>query len=162
MFNAMVEFSHKGGIPILRAASSFNRLSSAVSSARSICTDRTSAQPKPLQTKGFLTFSSRMAREEDRRELSEGVALRFGQNLRRSRQLAGLSQEELGERAALHRTEIGRLERGDRIPRIDTLLRLAGAMAIPAGELVEGIHWTPVQARHGSFTFGTPPRMPDE
>jgi transcriptional regulator with XRE-family HTH domain len=103
-----------------------------------------------------------MAREENRRELSDGVAVRFGQNLRRSRQLAGLSQEELGERAELHRTEIGRLERGDRVPRIDTLLRLAGAMAIPAAELVEGIGWTPAPARRGAFTFGTPPRMPDE
>jgi transcriptional regulator with XRE-family HTH domain len=103
-----------------------------------------------------------MAREEDRREISEGVAFRFGQNLRRCRQLAGLSQEELGERAELHRTEVGRLERGDRIPRIDTLLRLAGAMAIRPEELVEGIHWAPVQARHGAFTFGTPPRAPED
>ena len=102
-----------------------------------------------------------MARE-DRKVVSEGVALRFGQNLRRCRQLAGLSQEELGERASLHRTEVGKLEKGERLPRIDTLVRLAGAMAIPAGELVEGIHWTPAQARTGTFTFGTPPRMPDE
>jgi transcriptional regulator with XRE-family HTH domain len=99
---------------------------------------------------------------EDRKVSSEGVALRFGQNLRRCRQLAGLSQEELGERASLHRTEIGKLEKGERLARIDTLLRLAGAMAIRPEELVDGIHWTPVQAKYGTFTFGTPPRMPDE
>jgi transcriptional regulator with XRE-family HTH domain len=103
-----------------------------------------------------------MAREEDRRALSEGVALRFGQNLRRCRYLAGLSQEELGERAELHRTEIGRLERGDRIPRIDTVVRLAGAMAIGSEQLVDGIAWTPAPSRRGAFTFGTPPRLPDE
>ncbi len=103
-----------------------------------------------------------MAREMDRRGIAEGVALRFGQNLRRSRQRAGLSQEELGERAELHRTEVGRLERGDRIPRIDTLLRLAGAMAIPPAELVDGIDWTPAPSRRGAFTFGTPPRTPDD
>jgi transcriptional regulator with XRE-family HTH domain len=103
-----------------------------------------------------------MAREVDRRKLSEGVAVRFGQNLRRCRQRAGLSQEELGERAALHRTEVGRLEGGDRLARIDTLIRLAGAMAIRPEELVEGIHWTPVQAKVGTFTFGSPPRGPDE
>lgn len=102
-----------------------------------------------------------MARE-DRKVVSEGVALRFGENLRRSRQLAGLSQEELGERASLHRTEVGKLEKGERLPRIDTLVRLAGAMAIPAGDLVEGIHWTPAEARTGTFTFGSAPRMPDE
>jgi transcriptional regulator with XRE-family HTH domain len=99
---------------------------------------------------------------EDRKVVSEGVALRFGQNLRRCRQLAGLSQEELGERASLHRTEVGKLEKGERLPRIDTLVRLAGAMAIPTGELVEGIHWTPAPAKVGTFTFGTPPRMSDE
>ncbi len=103
-----------------------------------------------------------MAREKDRREISAGVGLRFGQNLRRCRQLAGLSQEELGERAELHRTEVGRLERGDRIPRVDTLVRLAGAMAIPPGDLVEGIHWTPAPAKVGAFTFGTPPRTPED
>jgi ribosome-binding protein aMBF1 (putative translation factor) len=124
--------------------------------------NRTSVQTEARQTKPLLTFSSPVAREEDRRERSEGVALRFGQNLRRCRLLAGLSQEELGERAALHRTEIGKLEKGGRLARIDTLLRLAGAMGIPPGELVDGIHWTPVEAKHGNFTFGTPPRLPDE
>jgi transcriptional regulator with XRE-family HTH domain len=103
-----------------------------------------------------------MAREEDRTRLSDGVAVRFGQNLRRCRYLAGLSQEELGERAELHRTEIGRLERGDRIPRIDTMVRLAGAMAIRPERLIEGIDWTPAPARRGAFTFGTPPRTPED
>ena len=102
-----------------------------------------------------------MARE-DRKAQSEGVALRFGQNLRRCRQLEGLSQEELGERASLHRTEIGKLEKGERLPRIDTLVRLAGAMAIPPGELVEGIYWTPAPTKYGTFTFGTPPRLPND
>jgi len=95
---------------------------------------------------------------EDRKELSEGVARRFGQNLRRCRRLSGLSQEELGERAALHRTEIGKLEKGERLARIDTLVRLAGAMAIPAEDLIEGIHWTPGEARPGTFTYGSSSR----
>lgn len=103
-----------------------------------------------------------MAREDDRRRHSEKVAFRFGENLRRCRLLSGLSQEELGERASLHRTEIGKLEKGNRVARIDTLIRLAGAMAIRPEELVQGIQWTPAQARYGTFTFGTPPIMPDE
>ena len=78
------------------------------------------------------------------------------------RQLAGLSQEELGERASLHRTEIGKLEKGERLARIDTLVRLAGAMAIAPEELIEGIHWTPAATKVGTFTFGTPPRQPDD
>jgi transcriptional regulator with XRE-family HTH domain len=71
------------------------------------------------------------------------VARRFGENLRRSRRRASISQEELGMRSSLHRTEIGLLERGARVPRIDTLIKIASALAIPPGELLEGIDWTP-------------------
>ena len=86
------------------------------------------------------------------------MALRFGENLRRCRRRAGLSQEELAIRASLHRTEIGMLENGNRVARIDTLIQLAGAMAIPPGELIQGIHWTPGAARGGSLhASGTPP-----
>lgn len=75
----------------------------------------------------------------------------LGRNLRRKRRLAGLSQEEAGIRASLHRTEIGLLERGERLPRVDTLVKLAGALGVPAGELLEGIAWEPGFARRGGF-----------
>lgn len=88
---------------------------------------------------------------------SEELALRFGQNLRRCRHEAGLSQEELGSRAALHRTEIGMLEHGQRVARIDTLIRLAGAMGIPPGDLLVGIHWAVGDPRRsGGFSFSDP------
>jgi transcriptional regulator with XRE-family HTH domain len=103
-----------------------------------------------------------MAREDDRRESSNRVALRFGENMKRSRLRAGLSQEQLGERAGLHRTEIGLLERGVREPRLATLVRLAGAIGVRPGELIEGIYWTPAQPKDGTFTFGTPPRQPED
>ena len=45
-------------------------------------------------------------------------------------------------RASLHRTEIGLLERGERMPRIDTAIKLAGALGLPLASLVEGIDWT--------------------
>lgn len=48
------------------------------------------------------------------------IAPQFGENLIAARERAGISQEELGFRADLHRTEIGMLERGVRIARIDT------------------------------------------
>jgi len=66
---------------------------------------------------------------------------RFGQNLRRCRRVADLSQEQLGLRVGLHRTEIGLLERGARIPRIDTLLKLTAALDVApsylGGDLLE-------------------------
>jgi transcriptional regulator with XRE-family HTH domain len=86
---------------------------------------------------------------------SAAVAERFAANLGRVRRREGLSQEELAVRASLHRTEIGRLESGGRACRIDTLIRLAGAMAVPPGELLDGIAWVPAPERHGAFAFGS-------
>jgi transcriptional regulator with XRE-family HTH domain len=81
------------------------------------------------------------------------VAVRFGENLRRCRRRAGFSQEELGLRSSLHRTEIGLLERGARVPRIDTLIKIASALAIPPAELIGGIEWTPGNTTSGRFAI---------
>jgi len=45
------------------------------------------------------------------------------------------------------------LEGGLRIPRIDTLVQLAGSMAVAPEELLAGIHWTAGGPIEGSFTF---------
>lgn len=88
---------------------------------------------------------------------SEDVAVRFGDNLRRVRRREGLSQEQLAVRASLHRTEVGKLEGGERTCRIDTLLRLAGAMAARPEELLDGIVWVPAPETQGSFSFSSRP-----
>jgi transcriptional regulator with XRE-family HTH domain len=64
---------------------------------------------------------------------------RFAQNLRRLRKRAGLSQEALGERCDLHRTEISLLERAAREPRLSTIVRLARALGVSVGELLKGV-----------------------
>jgi len=74
---------------------------------------------------------------------SMDVARRFGDNLRRARRRADLSQEQLGVCASLHRTEVGLLERGARVPRVDTLIKLARGLGIDPEDLLEGISWTP-------------------
>jgi len=79
------------------------------------------------------------------------VSEKFGENLMLIRRRAKLSQEELGFRASLHRTEIGQLERGDRLPRIDTLVKLAGALSVPPGDLLKGVAWLPGGIRVGRF-----------
>jgi transcriptional regulator with XRE-family HTH domain len=86
---------------------------------------------------------------------TEIVAERFGENLRRVRRREGLSQEHLAVRASLHRTEVGKLERAGRVCRIDTLIRLAGAMAVPPGELLQGIDWVPGPEPSGAFVLGS-------
>jgi len=79
------------------------------------------------------------------------VAEEFGRKLIRSRKRGGISQEELGFLASLHRTEIGMLERGVRLPRIDTVLKLAGALAISPCDLLAGMEWRPGEPRPGEF-----------
>jgi transcriptional regulator with XRE-family HTH domain len=74
-----------------------------------------------------------------------------GKNLLRYRERANLSQEELAIRASLHRTEIGLLERGERLPRVDTLVKLAGGLGVSPCVLLEGISWEPGYARRGEF-----------
>lgn len=66
---------------------------------------------------------------------------RFAQNLRRRRVAVGISQEELGERTELHRTEISLLERAGREPRFATLLKLCGALSTTPDVLCEGTGW---------------------
>jgi transcriptional regulator with XRE-family HTH domain len=84
------------------------------------------------------------------------IAARFAENLLRCRKRADMSQEELGLRASLHRTEISQLERGLRVARIDTLVKLSGALAISPIELLEGIEWTPGHTTYGQFSVAPP------
>lgn len=90
--------------------------------------------------------------QRDRREL----AAYFGENLRACRRRAAISQEELGIRASLHRTEIGLLERGARVPGIDTLIKLAKALSVQPAELLVGMDWKPDSAQRGGFEFQPP------
>lgn len=68
---------------------------------------------------------------------------RFGANLREARLAGGLSQEDLGFRCALHRTEISLLERGGREPQLETVVRLAGGLGVGPEQLCAGIAWLP-------------------
>ena len=83
----------------------------------------------------------------------DAIAERFGRNLRRERRREGLSQEELAKLAGLHRTAIGMLERGERVPKIDTLIRLADSAGTTPTKLLDGIYWIPAPQSVGTFTF---------
>jgi transcriptional regulator with XRE-family HTH domain len=82
------------------------------------------------------------------------VARQFGEDLARCRKLADLSQDELSVRASVHRTEISQLERGLRVARIDTLIKLARSLEVSADELLAGMDWRPGSVRRGAFSSG--------
>lgn len=63
----------------------------------------------------------------------------FGQNVRRVRTARGLSQEELAEKAGLHRTYIGSIERGERNVSLSNIIVIAQALNTPLNDLFEGI-----------------------
>jgi transcriptional regulator with XRE-family HTH domain len=89
----------------------------------------------------------------DGRTVDRAAAKRLGRNLFMARRRAGFSQEELGALASLHRTEIGMVENGTRLPRVDTLIKLAAALNAGAEELLAGIEWiVPAPTRSGSFS----------
>jgi transcriptional regulator with XRE-family HTH domain len=88
-----------------------------------------------------------MARVEECRE----IAIRFGRNVFLARRRADLSQEELSVRAAVHRTEVGLVENGARVPRLDTILKLAGGIDADPCVLLDGLAWVPHGFRQGRF-----------
>ena len=74
-----------------------------------------------------------------RRAKAANARAAFGANVRRFRSERGYSQEELGERAGLHRTYVSSLERGERNVGLDNIKRLADALAVESSELLVGI-----------------------
>ena len=63
----------------------------------------------------------------------------FGARLRKLREARDWSQEELADRAGLHRTYISSVERGVRNPTITVLAKIANAVEIKLSELMEGV-----------------------
>ena len=57
-------------------------------------------------------------------------------NIKKFRKKLNISQEELAERAGLHRTYIGGVERGERNITLDTLQTIATALNIAPVELI--------------------------
>lgn len=87
-----------------------------------------------------------------RKMSSEAVDLgrRLGENLVQFRKRVGLSQAAAAERAGLHRTEIGFIETGKRVPRLDTIVKLAGAVEVQPCALLLGMSWQLDPPREGS------------
>lgn len=66
-----------------------------------------------------------------------------------------MSQVATAERAGLHRTEVALIERGLRLPRLDTILKLAAGLGVSSCELLAWMWWDPARHVH----FETPPSV---
>jgi transcriptional regulator with XRE-family HTH domain len=78
----------------------------------------------------------------------------FGRRVWRYRRQAYLSQDELGRLLDLHRTEISQIERGLRIPRLDTILKLSAGVEVSPCELTAGLRWRPGSLDQVSGVYG--------
>jgi DNA-binding XRE family transcriptional regulator len=63
------------------------------------------------------------------------VKSRFGSRLRQLRDERGYSQEELAERAGLHRNYVGGVERGERNVALENIVKLVKALSVPPRDL---------------------------
>lgn len=63
----------------------------------------------------------------------------LGEELRKARNAAGLTQEQLAFQANIDRTYISQLENDKKSPTVDVLFRLCEAMKISAGRLIDRV-----------------------
>jgi len=79
---------------------------------------------KPGRPRGSKTFEPAAARA-------------FGAVIRECRTELGMSQEELGNRAQIERSHMGKIERGQHLPNLALILKLASVLAASPGSLVD-------------------------
>ena len=63
-------------------------------------------------------------------------ALAFGQAVRAARMEQGMAQEELAASAEIERSHMGKIERGEHMPTLALILRIAAALNRSAADLI--------------------------
>ena len=67
--------------------------------------------------------------------MSSSVLIKFGEKIRQLRKEKNLSQEELADRAKLHRTYIGMIERAEKNITLTNIQKLATALDVDINQL---------------------------
>ncbi len=65
------------------------------------------------------------------------AARAFGEAVREERLLLGMSQEDLALKAQVERSHMGKIERGEHVPNLTMILRIASALSVKPGVLVD-------------------------
>lgn len=67
--------------------------------------------------------------------MKKEILVKFGSKIRTEREKLGLSQEELGIRAHVHRTYIGMIERAEKNITLENISKIAKALGIKVRDL---------------------------
>ena len=70
--------------------------------------------------------------------MDEAVS-QFAANVAEARKRARLTQDEIYRLSDVHPTEVSRIENGDRDVRVSTVFRLAKALGVTPGQLLDGL-----------------------
>jgi transcriptional regulator with XRE-family HTH domain len=73
----------------------------------------------------------------------KAIARRFAENLAHHMAKSPRSREEISVRAEIHRVRLAKLLKGEQVPRLDTVVKLAGALDIAPADLLEGMIQAP-------------------
>jgi transcriptional regulator with XRE-family HTH domain len=67
----------------------------------------------------------------------EAASRAFGERMRQLREREGLTQDALAHRSRLHSSNVARLERGAREPRLTTMMAVARGLGMSLAELLD-------------------------
>jgi transcriptional regulator with XRE-family HTH domain len=82
----------------------------------------------------------------------------FGTTLRRLREEAGLTQEDVADRADVHWTYLSQIENGKRTPGLENIVHLAKAIGVTPAELLAAFtksYMTNLKAKRARRTHAT-------
>ena len=68
-------------------------------------------------------------------------ALAFGQAIKELRLGMNFSQEEFAHKASIERSHMGKIERGEHIPNLVLILRIANALSVSPGSLLDKVQF---------------------
>ena len=85
-----------------------------------------------------MTADHAIRKNQGSRSMQEILEM-IGKRIRSERKGKGFSQEGFAEVCGLHRTEMGLLERGKTMSRLDTLLIVSQCLGLPVSELLQGL-----------------------
>lgn len=85
----------------------------------------------------------------------------IGQRIKRAREAAGITQEELAQAVGCTAKHIGAIERGIKTPRIDTFIVIANTVGASADLLLQDLLNCPVDSLAGELAAAVAPLTPE-